>query len=93
MTEAGFATILDVDLDLAAADTEPCMIKECGSEAVMHGIITTPCGCAQPLCLYDWDRNVKQWNWQPGDDIWCYLCHPHTRDNMGKFIRWEKIKR
>jgi hypothetical protein len=80
---------LDVDLDLTS-DTRPeCMIRECSNEAVMLGVISTPCGCPQPLCLRDYDRERPLW--EVGDDIWCYLCKPQTVDNCGTFIRWERL--
>lgn len=90
MSDTGFA--LDVDLDLVTDDAEEeiCMIDDCGQVAVMHGITTIPCGCVQPLCLYDYERNLY---WEPGDTIWCYKCKPHTEANAGEFVRWEKIKR
>lgn len=85
----GFAAALDVDLTLEVADSEACMISDCGGEAVMAGIISTPCGCPQPLCLPHYERERPKW--QPGDGIHCYLC-PMRVDNGGYFVRWEKLK-
>ena len=83
----GFATNLDVDLSLTVDDSEPCMIDNCGREAVILGIIATPCNCPQPLCLLHYLGEKPKW--APGDVIWCHLC-VKTEHNAGKFIRWEK---
>jgi hypothetical protein len=83
----GFAAALDVDLSLSVDDRESCMI--CDGEAVMLGVISTPCGCPQPLCLPHYERERPRW--KPGDGIHCYLCEPKTIDNGGEFVRWEKM--
>jgi hypothetical protein len=81
----GFAQALDVDLSLTVEDRLTCML--CDGEAVMVGIIGTPCGCPQTLCLPHYERERPKW-W-PGDILWCYLCI-QTDDGPGPFIRWEK---
>lgn len=94
MTEAGFAAALDLDLDLVADDTEPCMVVTCDREAVWAGIITTPCGHPQPLCLPHHEMEVPRWN--PGDPLFCYMCkrkRQMTEEDAGEFVRWERIKR
>lgn len=90
-----FATALEndlrilVNLDLEVDDSIGCMLDYCSGEAVMYGVISTPCGCPQPLCLPHYDREKPTWVY--GDPIHCYNCPIHA-DNGGRFIRWEKIK-
>jgi hypothetical protein len=87
MTIAGFSAALDVDLMLEADNSPDCLL--CSGEAVMVGIIGTPCSCPQPLCLAHYERELPRWT--PGDPIHCYPC-PWTVDNGGEFIRWERAK-
>src|SRR6478609_553001 len=83
----GFAAALDVDLSLTVDECIECMI--CGHEAVMLGIISTPCACPQEVCLAHYEQERPRW--AKGDHIHCYKC-PKTLDNGGRFIRWEKAK-
>lgn len=83
----GFATGLDVDLDLVSDEGEVCIVHE-ELEAVMEGIINAPCGCRQTLCLSCYDR-CSAWA-EPGMWIWCYLC-PKRNDNAGRFEEWVKV--
>lgn len=83
----GFATDLDVDLDLVADDGEICIVCP-DLEAVMEGVINAPCGCRQTLCLACYER-CKQWV-RPGMEVWCYLC-VENRKAPGVFEGWVKV--
>lgn len=85
----GFAAALDVDLSLITEDRPPCLYPECEAEAVWNGIISTPCGCPQPLCVRH--QEIESQIWFPGDAIHCFFCKPKTLDNGGEFVRWERL--
>lgn len=89
MTEVGHAVSVDVDLDLVTEDREPCLWNECNNEAVWNGVISTPCGCPQPVCIPH--HELESTRWKPGDAIHCYFCHPKTEENSGEFVRWERL--
>lgn len=80
----GFASDLDVDLNLVADDREDCIVCP-GKEAVMEGVINAPCGCRQTLCVTCYDRS-NEWV-RPGSSVWCYLC-PKFVDGPGYFEGW-----
>ncbi|HYF71771.1 MAG TPA: hypothetical protein VD864_03065 [Nocardioides sp.] len=85
----GFAAAVDVDLSLVTEDREPCLYPECSAEAVWGGIITTPCGHPQPLCLRHYE--VEAPRWMPGDSIFCWTCTPRSEEDQGTFVRWERL--
>ncbi len=92
-TEAGFATDLDVDLDLVTDDRDPCMFEGCDSEAVMEALLDVPCNCRQLACLAHYDQEAPLW--KPGDEIICYPCH-HGKmyaqvEDFGVFEGWRKL--
>jgi hypothetical protein len=84
----GFAAAVDVDLSLVAEDRPPCLYHDCGSEAVWAGIISTPCGCPQPVCVRH--HKIEVVRWQPGDHLLCFFC-PKNLNDEGQFIRWERL--
>jgi hypothetical protein len=86
----GHAVSLDVDLTLTTDDAADCMIRDCDAEAVVNGVISTPCGCGQELCLRHYEAELPMWI--PGDTLWCYKCSPKTLENEGRFVRWEWLK-
>lgn len=88
MVTVGFCTSLDVDLSLECSNKEGCLYPNCGCEGVKQGIITTPCGCPQIVCMLHFEVELPRW--QQYDGIHCAYC-PFTLDNGGVFIRWENI--